>query len=134
MHRFVSFVAQYLSNLGVFCIPSSMELWKIHHQTPHGIQVRTDQLLGLETELLIINEMVSDQDIYLHVGGVPTWVVQLYQLTSFHTRHKLDRPMCGYFESNIFCCDCKILHGSNTIIIHLEYIKFSLKVLQFIWT
>ena len=55
-----------------------MELWKIHHQTPHAIEVRHDQLMDLEPEMLIIYEIVSDQDISLHMSGVTTRVVHLY--------------------------------------------------------
>ena len=45
---------------------------------PHEIDMKHDQLLGLEPELLILHELVIDQYRYLHVNGVPTWVVQLY--------------------------------------------------------
>ena len=38
---------------------------EIHHQTPHEIEVRHDQFLGLEIDLMILHEMVSDQDISL---------------------------------------------------------------------
>ena len=74
-----------------------MELWEIHHQTPHEIEVIHDQLLGLEQGLLILHEMVSDQDRSLHMSGVPPWVVQIYCLAILHPRYKLDIPMCGYF-------------------------------------
>ena len=74
-----------------------MDLWKIHHQTPHEIEVRHDQLMGLEPGLLIIHEMVSDQDRPLQVIEVPTWAVQIYRLEILHPRHKLDIPTCGDF-------------------------------------
>ena len=74
-----------------------MELWKIHHQTPHEIEVRHDQLMGLEPGILILHEMVSDQNISLHVSGVTTWVVHIYCLEILHPRHKLEIPMCDYF-------------------------------------
>ena len=61
----------------------------MHHQTPHEIQVRHDQLMGLETELLIHNEMVSDQDRSLHMIRVTNWLFQLYCLVILHPRHKL---------------------------------------------
>ena len=77
VHRFMRCVAQYLSNLGVLCLPSRMELWKIHHQIPHEIVVIHDQLLGLEAEIMVLHEMVSDQDRSLHMYRVTTWVVQL---------------------------------------------------------
>ena len=35
---------------------------EIHHQKPHEIEVRHDQLLGLEPEPLIMYDIVSDQD------------------------------------------------------------------------
>ena len=41
--------------------------------------------------------MVSDQDRYLYVSGVTTWVVQLCCLAILYPRHKLDSPMCGDF-------------------------------------
>ena len=74
-----------------------MEMWKIHNQTPHEIEVRHEKLLGLELELLIMHEMVSYQDKSLHMIGVTTWAVQIYCLEILHPRHKLDRPMCGDF-------------------------------------
>ena len=86
-----------------------------YHQTPHEIEVIHDQFLGLEPGLLILHEMLSDQDIILQVIGVPTWVVQICYLAILHPLHKLDIPICGDFNSNICCCACKILHGSNTI-------------------
>ena len=33
--HFLRCIAQYLSNLGGGCLPSWMELWNIHHQTPY---------------------------------------------------------------------------------------------------
>ena len=101
-----------------------MELWEIHHQTPHEIEARHDHLLGLEPELMILHELVSDQDIYLHVRGVATWVVHIYCIAIFNPIHKLDIPMCGDFKSHVICCAFKILHGSNPTSIHLEYIQF----------
>ena len=70
---------------------------KIHHQTLHETEVRHDQLLGLELEILILHEMVADQDRSLHVSGVPTWLVHLCGLKIFDPIHKLDSPMCGEF-------------------------------------
>ena len=70
---------------------------EIHHQAPHEIEVKHDKLLGLEPELLIMHEMVSVQDIYLHLSDVTTWVVQLYCLAILHLRNKLESPMCGDF-------------------------------------
>ena len=74
-----------------------MEQWKIHHQTTHEIEVIHEQFLGLELEILILHEMMSDQDISLNVSGVNTWVVQICCLVIFHPRHKLDSPICGDF-------------------------------------
>ena len=68
-----------------------MELWKIHHQKPHKIEVIHDQFLGLEPG------MMSDQDLSLHVSGVATWLVQLYCLSILHSRNKLDSPLCVSF-------------------------------------
>ena len=73
-----------------------MELCKIHHQTPHEIEVILDQLLGLVPELLILNEIVSVQDISLHLIRSPTWLVQIYCLALLYPRHKVYIPMCGY--------------------------------------
>ena len=84
--------------------------------------MRHDQLLLLGPELLILHEMVIVQDRTLQVIRVPTWVVQLYFPGILHLGHKLDNLMCGYFKSDICCCALKILHGSNPIIIHLDYI------------
>ena len=67
-----------------------MEMLKIHHQTQHEIEVRHDPLLGLEPELLILHEMVSEQDRSLHLSGFPTWLVQLCCLAIFHPIHKLE--------------------------------------------
>ena len=53
--------------------------------------------MRLEPELLILNEMVSAKDIFLHVSGVTTWVVHIYFLEILHPIHKLDSPMCGDF-------------------------------------
>ena len=72
-----------------------MEIWKIRHQIPHEIEVRHYQLLGLEAELLILNEIVKFQYIYMHVIGVPTWVFHIYILPIFHPMNKPDIPMCG---------------------------------------
>ena len=55
-----------------------MELLKFHHQTPHEIEVRHDQLMGLEPEIPILHEMISDQDISLRMSGVTTWLVHIY--------------------------------------------------------
>ena len=104
-------------------VPSLMNRTvEIHNQTPHEIEVRHDQLLGLEPELLILNEMLSVQDISLHVNRVPTWVVQLYCPLPLNPRHRMERPICGDFKSNVCCCVFKVIHGNNPIIIHLEYI------------
>ena len=75
-----------------------MELWKISHQKPLEIEVRYEQLLGLEPELLILRVMVGEKDRSLHVSRIPTWLVQLYLLEILHPRHKLYIPMCGYFK------------------------------------
>ena len=48
-----------------------MELRETHHQTPHEIEVRYDQFLGLGQELLILHEILSVKDISMHVIGVP---------------------------------------------------------------
>ena len=74
-----------------------MKLWKIHHQAPHEIDWINDQFLGLEPQLLIMNKMVSDKDIYLHVSGVTTWVINIYSLAIVYQIHKLDSPICGGF-------------------------------------
>ena len=97
VHHFSSCVAQYLSNLGVLWLPSWMEMWKVHHQTPHVIEVRHDQFMGLEPEILILHEILINRDKSLHVIRVPTWLVQLYFLAIFHLRHKLYIPMCSYY-------------------------------------
>ena len=60
MHRYVICVAQDLLNLEVFLSSLIDGTVEIHHQTPHEIEVRHNQLLGLEPELLIMNEMMSD--------------------------------------------------------------------------
>ena len=72
--------------------------WKIHHQTPHEIEVEHDQLLALEPELLILNEMVSEKDRSLQVSGANTCVVQIYCLEILHTIHKVDSPVCVDFQ------------------------------------
>ena len=134
VHYFMSCVVQDISNLWVLWLTSSMELWKIHHQTPHEIEVRHNQFLGLGPELIILHEIVSVQDISLHRRGVNTWVAQIYFCAILYPRHKLDIPMRGNFKSNICCCDWKLLHGINTIIIHLEYIELLCKIIKFIGT
>ena len=78
VHRSVSCGVQDLSILGLLCLTEWIELWKMPKHTAHKIEVRHNQLLGLEPELLILNEIVSDQDRSLHVSGVTTWVVGLY--------------------------------------------------------
>ena len=83
--------------MGVLCLPSGMERCKIHHQTPHDIEVRHDQLLVLEPELLIMHKIMSDQDRSLRVIVVTTWVLQLYFPAIFNRIHKLDSRMCGGF-------------------------------------
>ena len=70
---------------------------EIHHQTPHKIEVRHDQFLGLEPDLLILHEIVIDQYISLNLSQVTTWLVQLYCLEILHPIHTMDRPMCDYF-------------------------------------
>ena len=70
---------------------------EIHHQTPHKIEVRHDQFLGLEPDLLILHEIVIDQYISLNISGVPTLLVQIYCLEILHPRHIMDSPMCGDF-------------------------------------
>ena len=70
---------------------------EIHHQTPHEIEVKHDQLLDLEPDLLIMYKMISDQDRSLHVSRVLTWVVQIYFPAIFNTNNKLDSPMCDDF-------------------------------------
>ena len=97
MHRSLSWVSQDLSNLGLLCHTSWMELWKIHHQKPHEIEVLHEQLLVLEPELLILHEMLSYQYISLHVIRDPAWLVQICCLAIFHPGHTLEIPMCGYF-------------------------------------
>ena len=59
---------------------------EIHHQTPHEIEVRHDQLLGLKTGTLILHETVSDQNKPLHVSRVPTWLSQLYCLCNIDSK------------------------------------------------
>ena len=75
-----------------------MELRKIHHQTPHEIEVINDQFLGLEPEQLIIHGIISVQDRSLHMSGVNCWVVQIYCLAIFHLIQKENSPMCGDFK------------------------------------
>ena len=70
---------------------------EINHKKAHEIDVRHEQFLGLEPELLILHEMVSVQNRSLHMREVSTWVVQLYCLEIFHPIHKLENPMCCYF-------------------------------------
>ena len=84
---FTIYIAQYMSKLGVFCLYLWMELWKIHHQTPHIIEVRHDQCLGLKPEVLILYEMVREKYISLNMSGVTNWVVQLYFISILHPRH-----------------------------------------------
>ena len=67
--------------------PHEFNWGKNHHQKPHEIEVRHEQFLGSEPDLLILR-------------GVPTWVVQLCCLVKLNPRHKLDSPMCGDFKSN----------------------------------
>ena len=98
VHRRVGFFAQDLYNFGVLCLSSWMELWKIHNQTPHKIRVRRDQFLDLESEILILHEIVIYQYISLQESGVPTLLFQIYWLIFLHPRHKLDRPMCADFK------------------------------------
>ena len=74
-----------------------MELQKVHHQITHKIEVRHDQFLGLEPELLILHAMASDQYTALHMSMVTTWVVQTYCLAILNPIHKLDRTMNGDF-------------------------------------
>ena len=74
-----------------------MGLCKVHHQTPHEIDVRYAQLLGLELELLILNGIVSDQDRSLYVIKFPTWVFHIYSLKILHPGHKLGSYMCADF-------------------------------------
>ena len=71
VQRFASYLSQDLSNLGVFWLPSWMELWKIHHQTPHKVEVIHDQLMGLGPEPSILHEIASNQDRSLNVIGSP---------------------------------------------------------------
>ena len=86
-------------------LPSIMNgIVGIHHQKPHEIQVRNDQLLGLEAGLLILLEIVSDKDRSVHMSGFLTWLVQIYCLEILHPRYKLDIPMCGDFKINVCCC------------------------------
>ena len=61
-------------------------------QNPHAIEVIHEHLLGLEPGPLILNEMVSDQDISLRMSGVPTRVIHICFLTILDPRHKLDSP------------------------------------------
>ena len=74
-----------------------MELWKIHHQTPHKIEVLHEQLLVLEPELMILLKMLSYQDISLHVIRDPAWLVQIFCPTILNTGNTLEIPMCGDF-------------------------------------
>ena len=74
-----------------------MALWKTHYKTPYGIEARHDQLLDLEPELLILNEMVSDLDISLHMSGFPYWVVQIYCLEILHPRQTV-HPHVWWFS------------------------------------
>ena len=74
-----------------------MELRIGHHRTPHKIEMRHDQLLGLEPELQILHEMVIDQDLPLRVIRVATWLVHRHLLAILYIKHKLYSPMCGDF-------------------------------------
>ena len=47
VQQFVSRVAHDMSNLGVLCLTSWIELWKNHHQTSHEIEVKYGQFLDL---------------------------------------------------------------------------------------
>ena len=71
---------------------------EIHNQTPHKIRVRRDQFLDLESEILILHEIVIYQYISLQESWVPTLLFQIYWLIFLHPRHKLDRPMCADFK------------------------------------
>ena len=74
-----------------------MEMRKIHHQTTHVIEVRHDQFMGLEPEILILHEILINRDKSLHVIRVPTWLFQLCFIAILHPRHKLYSPMGGDF-------------------------------------
>ena len=82
-----------------------------------------DQFLSSGPDPLIMYEISSDQDRYLKVSGVPTWVRQLCCLVILHLVHKLDRPMCDGFYSGVWCCACKLIDGSNTIIVQMDLIS-----------
>ena len=70
---------------------------EIHQQKSHGIWVRHDQFPGLELEVLVWNEIMSDQYKSLHLSGVLTWLVKIYCVTIFNQRHELYSAMCGGF-------------------------------------
>ena len=57
------------------------------------IEVRHEKLLGLELELLILHEMVSDKYRLMHMSGVLTWVFHIFSLEILHPIHKLDIPV-----------------------------------------
>ena len=99
-------------------VPSLMNVTvEIYYQTSHKIDVRHYKLLSLVPELLILNWMVSVQDISLHMIGVTNWVVQIYFLVILYLMHKQDIPMCGNFRRNICCCAYKLFYRSYPIII-----------------
>ena len=130
LNHFMSWFLQDIFNLGVLWLPSWTKLWKMNNQIPHKIKARHDQFPGLQPEILILHEMVSDQDRSLHMIRVPTWVVQLYCLEILYQRHKYAYPCVAIFRRNIYCCAWKILQRSSPIIIHLEYIQLLCKCLQ----
>ena len=87
VHHSVRCVAQDLSNLGIFFLPSWIELWIIHHPKPHEIEVRHNQFLYFNPELLIMNKMLRDQYISLTARGVTPWVFQICCLPILHPIH-----------------------------------------------
>ena len=97
VQHFVVYNAQDMSNLGVLWLTSWMELWEIHNQIPHEIEMIHDHFMGLEPDPLILHEMVSYQYISLQVSMVPTWLFQMHFLAIFYPRYKLEIPMCGGF-------------------------------------
>ena len=82
---------------GGIVTPLMNETVEIHHQTPHEIEMRHYPFLGLETELLILYEIVSVQYTSLHVRRVTNWLFHINFIEIFHSIHKLDSPICGNF-------------------------------------
>ena len=97
-----------------------------YHEIIHIIEVRHFQLLGSIPWKLSLCGKLRDQDKFWPSIVNTTWVIRVYLcFESSNLVHRLRILMCAHFS----VCPRNIIHGGNTIFIHLDIVELVQNIL-----